>query len=511
MLDAQGVGLPGASVAAYELHGQGASELPRAATNTDLDGFFTLSDLRPGQLRVQAHAPGHVPTASRAIRLDPDGEPPSVELTLRRGTALEIEVVSGTDGRPAPGATISWRDEELGLGGSGQTDARGLLAATGLPPGATLWATFRDWRAPSTLVPMAHRSGDRIRLALQPPVARQSFVIALEAPAGVTVERASFQKPGDSGTVCAGHPDQDLHWRFGGCAPGPGALRLHTVQHGTIEVDGPLEDGQRVVLPEPRPIELRVEGQGLSPQDWAALRLQWAQEVAPLQPAQLVLGDSPDQRRWRRELYPGRYDVALEGPQVGVQRHRLTLDHEGRLRPASVALETLRPLEIYVTDRRGAPLQGALIQLWRGEKLLEETTSGGHAPVRLRVRPSPELRLVALHPDVGEGSLAVELAARGDDHEPRQVVALDGGQASVVVPGRITAPERVGRALGMEARVDGEALVVWRLHPGGAAERAGVLRGDQLILVRRLDEQRYHLTIVRKKGGDVLRVVVGSS
>jgi hypothetical protein len=165
-----------------------------------------------------------------------------------------------------------------------------------------------------------------------------------------------------------------------------------------------------------------------------------------------------------------------------------------------------QPLDLYVVDHSGSPVQGALIQLWKDGQRLFERKSAGSSPVRVEIASPFRGTLVAFDGQRGEGSIAVRLSKRANQQEfiitlDRELLTLD------LPPGRVNARRRIEQILGAKLIRDNDAWLADVLSPTSPAARAGIERGDRVVFLR--DVPGGYSAMV-ERGAQRMRVQLGS-
>ncbi len=150
-----------------------------------------------------------------------------------------------------------------------------------------------------------------------------------------------------------------------------------------------------------------------------------------------------------------------------------------------VQLNAPQALGLFVTDAAGSPVAGALVQLWRDDKLVFEGTSDGAQPIRVEVPVPFDGTLVGFDGRRGEGSTPVHLTGQGD--QGRFVARLDKPLFSPgLPPGNVHDQAAVERILGAKVVRDTHAWLVDMVAADSPAGKAGIQRGDRLVYVRKV-------------------------
>ena len=136
------------------------------------------------------------------------------------------------------------------------------------------------------------------------------------------------------------------------------------------------------------------------------------------------------------------------------------------------------PVELRIADGRGGGVSGALVEAWVDGEAVDQAVSRGRESIRLHVPAGRPIDLVANHAGWGEGHHRLESASEADG----LVIRLrDDRGDEVVSRGRIWDRSKVEEVIDARVIVSGRQ---WLIDPrrGGAAEQAGVERGDALVI-----------------------------
>jgi hypothetical protein len=118
----------------------GAPRGPIRVARTNDGGRFTIEDVEPGSLVLDASAPGHLPTTAKPLRVGAGEDVADLEIVLLRGAVVEGRIET-PDGTPALGAEVRLADPPaagaipLVLPPSARTDEDGRYQLGGLKPG----------------------------------------------------------------------------------------------------------------------------------------------------------------------------------------------------------------------------------------------------------------------------------------------------------------------------------------------------------------------------------------
>jgi hypothetical protein len=195
-------------------------------------------------------------------------------------------------------------------------------------------------------------------------------------------------------------------------------------------------------------------------------------------------------------------EVVADGNRTVVQ----TGDEPGEGEGEDGAERTRHPLDLYVVDRAGSPVHGALIQIWRDGRRLFEKKSAGREPVLVELESPFRGTLVGFDGQRGEGSMPIVLTERANTNE--FIVTLDRDLLTLdLPPGRINARGRIEQILGVELVRDNDAWLADVLSPSSAAAKAGIERGDRVVFLR---EVSGGYSALIERGNQRMRVQVPS-
>lgn len=296
---------------------------------TDPEGRFTVEDVPPGDVTLQARAEGYLPDGLVHLQVEPGAHLEDVEITLTPGATVLGRVV-GPGGEPLPDAWVRLLEEgrSFQIGGSARTDGDGRYRIEGIPPGARTFVAAHQSH-PRATRDLEVRDGEN-RLDFRLSSGREVSGIvadALGSPvAGATVSLNGLSRGGRRNEVSA----SDGSFRFTGIADGHYRLRAHHPEHGDTSLDEPLE-----VRGAPRSgIELRFEGRGVIRGRIVGLGLD---DLAGID---VRAYSSDGGNRWARPDFEGRF--RLEGLRPGTWRV-LAFGPDGRRVSEEVELPEAAP------------------------------------------------------------------------------------------------------------------------------------------------------------------------
>ncbi|MFU8805325.1 MAG: carboxypeptidase regulatory-like domain-containing protein [Bradymonadaceae bacterium] len=152
-------------------------------------------------------------------------------------------------------------------------------------------------------------------------------------------------------------------------------------------------------------------------------------------------------------------------------------------------------IKVYATDAYGGPIVGAWVELWDGERLISSGLTQGSRPLMMDVAAPFDGEILGIHPGWGEGSMRASVGV--GDGEPEVVLRLEDPLFSHSIGlGRLDDIEDIEDLLGAPLVQDGQSWLIDATDPESAAIRAGVLRGDSLMSIRRAG-RRYEVIFAR--------------
>jgi hypothetical protein len=151
---------------------------------------------------------------------------------------------------------------------------------------------------------------------------------------------------------------------------------------------------------------------------------------------------------------------------------------------------------LYATDEWGGAVDGALIQVWRDDRMVFEATSRGTDPVTAGLKEDTSFRVVARGARYGEGSQRIVGGERGE-----VIVEMDQPLFSIPLPAsRVGDVDKIEGILGQPLVKDGSAWLIDATDPSSPAMSAGLQRGDALVSVWKGAAGDWRV-LVRRDGG----------
>jgi hypothetical protein len=151
---------------------------------------------------------------------------------------------------------------------------------------------------------------------------------------------------------------------------------------------------------------------------------------------------------------------------------------------------------LYATDEWGGAVDGALIQVWRDDRMVFEATSRGTDPVIAGLKEDTSFRVVARGARYGEGSQRIVGGERGE-----VIVEMDQPLFSIPLPAsRVGDVDKIEGILGQPLVKDGSAWLIDATDPSSPAMSAGLQRGDALVSVWKGAAGDWRV-LVRRDGG----------
>lgn len=153
-----------------------------------------------------------------------------------------------------------------------------------------------------------------------------------------------------------------------------------------------------------------------------------------------------------------------------------------------VRLDAPASLELFAVDQSGAPVTGAFIEVWEGDKLVFQGESRGHQPVRYQAALPFSGALFARDARLGAGGepIAIEAGEPAPVQGVRRYVAeLNAGLLSLDSPaGDVRDAAQIEEIIGVELVEDGRQVLFDMVPPDSPGAEAGLERGDSFIYLR---------------------------
>lgn len=260
-----------------------------------------------------------------------------------------------------------------------------------------------------------------------------------------------------------------------------------------IELDpsrAPQLPGEPASSEEPVNVEVRLHGPAETA--WRNMRLRWRPSGREWRQGILEPTGTSGVWTWRKRVPSTPVELRVESPD-GASDSR-TVGSRAAEEPVDWQVDLKSTHEIYVADAYGAPVDGALVQVWRDGRRVESAHSRSTEPVALRLKRGTTYRLVAI--DARRGEAARTLTAGSDPSEVTLTVdePLFSGEIPVE---RLRSPERIERVLGAPLVRDGDAWILDARSRDSAARRSGLKRGDRLMSVQRREGSAWRIIVDR--------------
>jgi hypothetical protein len=364
------------------------------------------------------------------------------------------------------------------------SDGFGEATLEGLPrDGVVLWASLSGWRSAEREASSA--GSERLELELKPPGQERELRLRVKGrPEGVSVVAVRAEL--ESGAVCEGRRMRGDDWSLGVCPQGAARVELTTARHGVARVSARLVEATEVVMAAPQLVAFEF---------LSSSKLSAASVSAQLdgEALEIVSEASGREVAWRAQTsrYPGVYTVRAraEGHR---EVSRAVQVVEGEEAVHQVVLAQVEGASGHVVDRRGAPVVGAHVEVWRGEQLVWRGASGAGGAFRVEGGRGDELWIFAARAGEGEGAARVRLGGAGE----RLVVRLSEAPLSIQEgAARVVDVSRLESRLGASLVWDTGGYRVDVTREQSAASRAGIARGAFLIHSRDLGAGRLEVVV----------------
>ena len=434
--------------------------LPAAIVASGDDGRFTAERLPGTAVSVTAFAVGYAPKRRAVNELEGN-----VTIELARGRTVDA-LVTTDSGSVLAGAKVRWRDENTSWGSAEVADRAGKARLRGVPPNASIWAEYREATssrvlaadAPDGPLTLVVRRADLRSWRLRLPMADDVELITLRATDGL-------------GASCLVEAVDERDYMLSMC--GDGRLQLHaSTNRGRVAWDaGPFDKAMESTIPPTA--KLTVDVRGDPDEDWEHTSFAIAGPVAQLLPVDV--SEQPDgSRRLTARIYSGRWELVAENNRIARQRFQIPLDSDAETFRVELTRQTT--ISVNVIDDRRAPITGAHVLLFQGERLVDVRRSAGQLPSEFRVRPPFHGLVLAVDPRRGEGLVSLDFK---DFVQPQRVVVKQPVLSIAKPSSRVTQDELSDR-LGVEL-VRFDAGFALEPSSGSAAISAGLRRGDLLV------------------------------
>lgn len=447
----------------------------RHRVTTDARGAYTLAGLPPGRLLIRAVGPGGSVGQTPPMDLSDGAKRDRVLVRLHAAASLAVQVRSAAGG--ALPAELALRSSEGGPPLKTTCDDRGRCELSAIPAGS--------WRLVATAV--GHHPSSATKIELRPHDAQSRSIILLPLSGIVGTVRDAAGMAVASAAIVLNCPEGrkmvrstakggfrwatpkrpcDVRAVHPGFARSPDAravpgrpVTLVLGIGGSIR-GAVLDDAGNGVAG----ALIRVEGRKVSGEDPLG--------VPALQPSH----SQPDGSFSLGPLRPGEYVLrasAARHPPGAATRVQVR-----SARPTSNVTLTLNAGAVVtgvVSDAEGVAVAGALVQLRGGGQSGTWPRTGlSDADGRYRLGPAPGGTYLLLATSAGALPTrlpAVTVPERGELSQNVSLRSLKGAQRVEV------------QSIGLALREASSGVVIDAVTAGSAAERAGVVKGDQVVSV----------------------------
>jgi|GEM_PF-6552991 len=173
---------------------------------------------------------------------------------------------------------------------------------------------------------------------------------------------------------------------------------------------------------------------------------------------------------------------------------------------SEITLTAPSRIEIYVVDALGAPVSGALVQLWQEGRKLLEATSAGAEPIPYDTALPFRATLIARDARRGAGHKRLEITAEQPADAARAVLTLDRELFDLSLPpGVLNRREDIEQHLGAKIVQDEHQWIIDFVPADSSAGQAGIQRGDRILLVQRVGEK---VEVIVWRDGDWIKVTL---
>lgn len=249
---------------------------------------------------------------------------------------------------------------------------------------------------------------------------------------------------------------------------------------------------------EPRRVDLRIRG--LESEQWRRTQLRWRPEGGRWQLGTLRPGETDGERTWQRRVDVEAVQLEVRTERGSADRRRFSLSPGTNAFAWNVDLQS--SYDVYAVDAYGSPVEGALIQVWRGDEKVASKVSRGAEPVTIYLDTGTGSQIFASDPRRGETVRRIEPDASGE----LTLRLRDPVFSNDFPPGRVRDRAKLGEILGVPVIEDDDAWRVDGTDPDAPGIRAGLQRGDYLVSVREVPEG---WSVLYQRDGEVGAVAIG--
>ncbi|HEX9986816.1 MAG TPA: carboxypeptidase regulatory-like domain-containing protein [Thermoanaerobaculia bacterium] len=423
VLTEQGDPVAGATVTAKPADAALPAGLSGMTTETDLAGAYVLSDLAAGKVALTAMAKGYISVDPLLMDVSQGRSVDHVDLTLRRGAAIEGTVLTPS-GVPAIGARVTLRRTitpdrmlEIEIAGSSRTDGDGRYRLEGVPVGQQMVRADHEAYVAVDRALQVQAGDNHLDLRLNEGFAVAGRVVDNGGrPVGGAAVALQTAGPGSARQDVSG---SDGAFRFAGVAAGRYNLSAQKQGFSSASQEVQLADRSADNL------ELRLEQGGgvitgrvlgLHPQELSQLRVS-----AMKQPLDSMDG----MKEGRMDSQGGSYRV--EGVHPGDWAVTARLPDGRQARKTAKVTDVSTPSQVDLDFGEGVALRGTVRRLRRPvpSASVQATGVGVDSSGTAVTDSSGTFRITGLKP--GEHKVVVLVAQSGLRHE--QVVHLAGDQS----------------------------------------------------------------------------------
>jgi hypothetical protein len=490
---------------------------------SDADGRFEVSGLPAGQVTLTLTREGYAAAVLGPWRVARGQALTIPAVALGRGYPLEGRV-EGPDGQPLAAAWIAARPAEAPADDGGPlpglialrdreraTDEAGRFSLRDLPRRVTLTAQAPGYLETALTLDLEAHGAEPLALVLAAPGALTHGVVSRQGEAPIEGAWLRYlPSPGQRALradACAASTDHRGRFALAACPDEPFWVEITAPDAPTAYARITPGQEAEISLDAPRALTVRALDTQREPVPGAAVTLT-AQNANRDLPAWLQTRQArtlqTDARGLARHgaLSAGRWDILIETNGFQTWRGEAALgEARGSGEGAEVVAELKPSLRLRgaVSDRYGAPIEGAFVTVWAPGERAQELVSGARGVFEVTLSSPGEVSARAVHPERGSGRAVRRVPEAGDD----EALVIELTEATADLARWREALEGAG----LELWEDGARVVLEGVAPESAAARGGARRGDVLLGVEEGEASGLRLWVARE--GEDLRLQLG--
>ncbi len=457
-------------------------------TRRDEDGRFAITGVPPSDVIVRATHADYSASLSPTLTVSTGQNVDDIRLVVSQGRAIRGRI-ENFGGGAVSDAVITVRHPDVPMwvdAARVRTDSTGIFRFDRVGEIARLSVRHDDFEPMEFDVEIPEGGLDDVSIRLSRRQS-ESFSGRVFRPDGGAAVGATVWVMSDNNDVpiCRATVDEDAWFNALRCSARP--ERLIVINDG----DAPL---------------VADIGESRAPRDWTLPRggeIDVVSQRAPVDvhveplfglPANLWTRPQFWTDRWTRtrleRLPPGQYTVRCMSDGAAPGEVQVEVREGARVEAACPWLSRLTPLRIYVVDRLGAPVRGAVIFV-DGVTPPIRTETNDEAWITVEAPPNTWLRAEAFHEGWGQGRGSIYVPYEVPTDPPRIVLeSAIGGDDTDAFLNQLA-------DWGINAVVDNRSIIIDTIERESPAGSLGIRRGDKVLWFRGISELRSSLGVRR--------------